>query len=102
MYSSTCLAMLSSILRPTSLLRFGAASSMTNSRSLVVDRGVGVPPEDLDRVFDKFYRVAELGSSNGLGLGLAICKAFIEAHHGRISLENNPMGGTIVRFVIPA
>jgi two-component system, OmpR family, sensor histidine kinase KdpD len=69
---------------------------------LVVDRGVGVPLEDLDRVFDKFYRVAELGSSNGLGLGLAICKAFIEAHDGRISLENNPMGGTMVRFVIPA
>jgi K+-sensing histidine kinase KdpD len=68
---------------------------------LVVDRGVGVPPEDLGRVFDKFYRVAEFGSSTGLGLGLAICKAFIEAHAGRIGLENNPMGGTIVRFVLP-
>jgi signal transduction histidine kinase len=69
---------------------------------LVVDRGVGVPPEDLGRAFDRFYRVTENGSSNGLGLGLAICKAFIEAHGGRISLENNPMGGTIARFVIPA
>jgi two-component system sensor histidine kinase KdpD len=69
---------------------------------LVVDQGVGVPPEDLDRVFDKFYRVAETGSSNGLGLGLTICRAFIEAHGGRISLENNPIGGAIVRFVIPA
>jgi PAS domain S-box-containing protein len=68
---------------------------------LVVDRGVGVPPEDLGRVFDKFYRVAELRPSTGLGLGLAICKAFIEAHDGRIRLERNPMGGTIVRFVIP-
>jgi PAS domain S-box-containing protein len=68
---------------------------------LVVDRGVGVPPEDLGRVFDKFYRIAELGSSTGLGLGLAICKAFIEAHDGRIGMEKNPMGGTIVRFVIP-
>ena len=69
---------------------------------LVVDRGVGVPPEDIGRAFDKFYRVTENGSSNGLGLGLAICKAFIEAHGGRISLENNPMGGAIVRFVIPS
>jgi two-component system sensor histidine kinase KdpD len=69
---------------------------------LVVDQGVGVPPEDLDRVFDKFYRVAETGSSNGLGLGLTICRALIEAHGGRISLENNPIGGAIVRFVIPA
>ncbi len=68
---------------------------------LVVDRGIGVPAEDVGRVFDKFYRVAELGSAKGLGLGLAICKAFIEAHKGRISLENNPIGGTIVRFVIP-
>ena len=68
---------------------------------LVVDRGIGVLPEDLGRVFDKVYRVAHVGSSNGLGLGLPICKAFIEAHDGRISLENNPMGGTIVRFVIP-
>jgi len=68
---------------------------------LVVDKGIGVLPEDLGRVFDKFYRVAHVGSSNGLGLGLPICKAFIEAHDGRISLENNPMGGTIVRFVIP-
>jgi PAS domain S-box-containing protein len=68
---------------------------------LVVDRGIGVLPQDLGRVFDKFYRVADVGSSNGLGLGLAICKAFIEAHDGRITLENNPMGGTIVRFVIP-
>jgi two-component system, OmpR family, sensor histidine kinase KdpD len=69
---------------------------------LVVDRGVGIPAEELGRAFDKFYRVTEKGSSNGLGLGLAICKAFIEAHGGRISLENNPMGGTIARFVIPA
>jgi PAS domain S-box-containing protein len=68
---------------------------------LVVDRGVGVPPDDLGRVFDKFYRARELGSSNGLGLGLAICKAFVEAHGGRISLENNPLGGAIARFVIP-
>jgi signal transduction histidine kinase len=43
-----------------------------------------------------------LGSSGGLGLGLAICKAFIEAHGGRISLENNPIGGTIVMFVLPS
>ena len=69
---------------------------------LVVDRGPGVPQEDLGRIFDKFYRVGELGSSGGLGLGLGICKAFIEAHGGRISLENHPMGGTIVRFVLPS
>jgi PAS domain S-box-containing protein len=69
---------------------------------LVVDRGPGIPQEDLGRIFDKFYRVGQLGSSGGLGLGLAICKAFVEAHGGRISLDNNPLGGTIVRFVLPS
>jgi PAS domain S-box-containing protein len=68
---------------------------------LVVDKGVGVPPKDLGRVFDKFYRAAESGPSTGLGLGLAICKAFIEAHNGRIGLEHNPAGGTIAKFIIP-
>jgi len=68
----------------------------------VFDRGRGVPLEDLDRVFEKFYTHAESSSADGLGLGLSICKEFVEAHRGRIWLENNPEGGTIARFVLPA
>jgi len=72
---------------------------MTSLEVLVVDRGVGVPPEDPRPAFDKFYRVAENGSSSGLGLGLAICKAFIEAHNGRASAWRTiQFGGAIVRF----
>jgi len=67
----------------------------------VIDRGRGVPEEDLDRVFQKFHRLAEASSVDGLGLGLSICKEFVEAHRGRIRLENNPEGGTIARFVLP-
>jgi two-component system sensor histidine kinase KdpD len=67
----------------------------------VADRGRGVPEDDLDRVFQKFHRLAESSSVDGLGLGLAICKEFVEAHRGRIRLENNPGGGTIARFVLP-
>jgi len=67
----------------------------------VVDRGIGVPEGDLDRVFQKFHRLAEASSVDGLGLGLAICKEFVEAHRGRIDLEHNPEGGTIVSFVLP-
>jgi K+-sensing histidine kinase KdpD len=67
----------------------------------VADRGRGVPEEDLDRVFQKFHRLAESSSVDGLGLGLAICKEFVEAHRGRIRLENNPGGGTIARLVLP-
>jgi len=67
----------------------------------VADRGRGVPEEELGRVFQKFHRLAESSSVDGLGLGLSICKEFVEAHGGRIRLENNPGGGTIARFVLP-
>jgi two-component system sensor histidine kinase KdpD len=67
----------------------------------VADRGRGVPEEELGRVFQKFHRLAESTSNDGLGLGLSICKEFVEAHRGRIRLENNPGGGTIARFFLP-
>lgn len=68
---------------------------------MVIDRGVGVPEGGLNRVFEKFHRLTESSSTDGLGLGLSICKEFVEAQHGRISLEHNPGGGTIARFVLP-
>jgi two-component system sensor histidine kinase KdpD len=67
----------------------------------VLDRGRGVPDGDLSRVFEKFHRLAESTSADGLGLGLSICKEFVEAHGGRIMLEHNPGGGTIAKFVLP-
>jgi two-component system sensor histidine kinase KdpD len=79
------------------------SSKMVNGRLevMVVDRGIGVPEGDLDRAFQKFHRVAGSSSADGLGLGLSICKEFVEAHRGRISLEHNPGGGTIARVVLP-
>jgi K+-sensing histidine kinase KdpD len=68
---------------------------------MVIDRGVGIFEGDLTRVFQKFQRLAESSSIDGLGLGLSICKEFVEAHGGRIALEHNPGGGTIARFGIP-
>jgi two-component system, OmpR family, sensor histidine kinase KdpD len=50
----------------------------------VADRGRGIPQEDLGRVFQKFHRLAESSSVDGLGLGLSISKEFVEAHGGRI------------------
>ena len=67
----------------------------------VADRGRGIPEGDPERVFQKFQRLAESGSTDGLGLGLSICKEFVEAHRGSISLEHNPGGGTIAKFVLP-
>jgi two-component system sensor histidine kinase KdpD len=67
----------------------------------VADRGVGIPPEDLTRIFDKFYRVQRPGNVNGTGLGLAICKGIVDAHGGFISAENRPGGGTIITIALP-
>jgi len=66
----------------------------------VTDRGAGIPPEDLERIFDKFYRVHRPDSVGGTGLGLAICKAILEAHQGRIHAQNRPGGGTIITLVL--
>jgi two-component system, OmpR family, sensor histidine kinase KdpD len=67
----------------------------------VCDRGVGIPPEDLQRVFDKFYRVQRPVSVGGTGLGLAICKGIVEAHGGTIQAEQRPGGGTEFRIDLP-
>jgi two-component system sensor histidine kinase KdpD len=67
----------------------------------VMDRGIGIPPEDLSRVFDKFYRIQRPGQVTGTGLGLAICKGIIEAHGGRIWASEREGGGTAITFTLP-
>lgn len=67
----------------------------------VADRGAGIPPEYLNRIFDKFYRVEQPKSVSGTGLGLSICKGIIEAHGGYIHAKNRLGGGTIMTFSIP-
>jgi two-component system sensor histidine kinase KdpD len=67
----------------------------------VCDRGIGIPSEDLERVFDKFYRVQRPESVSGTGLGLTICKGIVEAHGGKIRADNRPGGGTIVTVTLP-
>jgi two-component system, OmpR family, sensor histidine kinase KdpD len=64
----------------------------------VADRGPGLKKEDMERVFDKFYRGS---ASKGSGLGLAICRAIVLAHEGRIWAENKPEGGAVFQFTLP-
>jgi two-component system sensor histidine kinase KdpD len=69
----------------------------------VADRGPGIPPSDLEHVFDKFYRVSGRTSERptGSGLGLAVSRGLIEAHGGRIWAENREGGGAVFRFTLP-
>ena len=67
----------------------------------VNDQGPGLPPGDEPRVFEKFYRGDQAGRPSGVGLGLAICRAIVEAHGGRIWAENRSGGGARFAFTLP-
>jgi two-component system, OmpR family, sensor histidine kinase KdpD len=67
----------------------------------VADRGRGLPPGDEQRVFEKFYHTEPLGRATGVGLGLTICRGFVEAHGGQIWAENRPEHGARFRFTLP-
>jgi two-component system sensor histidine kinase KdpD len=67
----------------------------------VSDHGPGLPEADLPRLFDKFYRGPEQGRASGAGLGLSICKGFVQIHGGAIEAKNRPGGGAVFRFTIP-
>lgn len=69
-------------------------------RITVDDNGPGVPVAQRDRVFDLMER-GDVGEVPGLGIGLSTCRRIVEAHGGRIRLEESPRGGASVRIVLP-
>ncbi len=71
-------------------------------RFTVRDTGAGVPPEDLERVWQRLYRGDHSRSQRGLGLGLSVVKALVEAHGGTVAVANHPAGGAIFTVDLPA
>ena len=64
----------------------------------VSDRGTGIPPEDIERIFEPFMTT----KPRGMGLGLAICRSIVEAHGGKVWATNNAGRGATVHFELPA
>jgi len=78
----------------------------TQSRKIsiqVIDSGVGIPPEDLTHIFERFYRVdsSRTRSSGGFGLGLAIAQQIVQAHNGEITVQSTVGEGTIFQICLP-
>ena len=70
---------------------------------VVQDTGIGIPPADQGRVFERFYRVDKSHSkaSGGTGLGLSIVKHAVQYHHGKVELQSEPGKGTTMRVLLP-
>ena len=91
---------------PDSPIRIEARILDGQATISVMDRGPGISPDELERVFEKFYRGRLAGSSSGhkvegTGMGLAIAKGIIEAHGGRIRAERRQGGGAAISFTLP-
>jgi two-component system sensor histidine kinase KdpD len=89
--------------RPHTEIGISAAAEDGHMSLLVRDQGEGIPEADLERIFDKFYRVAEVDHRRaGTGLGLAICRGFVEAMGGTISAANRKdASGAIFTVTLP-
>jgi signal transduction histidine kinase len=70
----------------------------------VEDRGRGISPEKLERIFDRFQQgdASDSRALGGTGLGLALCRSIVEQHGGRIWAESTPAQGSIFQFTLPA
>jgi signal transduction histidine kinase len=69
----------------------------------VIDQGPGVPDEYKLRLFERFAQISgQKGRRPGMGLGLTFCRLVAEAHGGRIWIEDNPTGGSVFAFILPA
>jgi two-component system sensor histidine kinase KdpD len=88
---------------PESSIQLTATLAGDSLEVRVSNTGEGVPPSELDRIFDRFYRVQSGRSSGspGTGLGLAICKGIVEAHGGSILAQSVPGEETTILFRIP-
>jgi signal transduction histidine kinase len=67
----------------------------------VKDTGIGIPPEELPRIWDRLYRVDKSRSQPGIGLGMSLVKAIVQAHGGHVEVLSKPSEGSSFTVYIP-
>ncbi|MFI4918849.1 MAG: DUF4118 domain-containing protein [Legionellales bacterium] len=82
-------------------IKIGVTHENSKATVSIEDQGPGISSDEVKNLFEKFYRGRKLTSNRGLGLGLAICRIIIEAHGGKIWMENFKEGGAAFRFTLP-
>jgi two-component system phosphate regulon sensor histidine kinase PhoR len=87
-----------------SIIRISAAPAAKGFELAVSDQGPGIPEADIERVFERFYRVdkSRARDPGGTGLGLAIVKHLVELHGGHVRVDNQPDGGARFTLTLPA
>ncbi|HNO12542.1 MAG TPA: sensor histidine kinase, partial [bacterium] len=83
--------------------RGATLSTKSYVKITVQDHGIGIPPEDVPKIFERFYRVNKdrARESGGTGLGLAIVRMIVELHNGKIELTSEKGVGTTVTIYLP-
>ena len=69
---------------------------------VISDEGIGIPEENMPKVFDPYFSTKYRGNQKGMGFGLAIAHAVLKKHNGNIEVESVPGKGTMVSILIPA
>jgi two-component system sensor histidine kinase KdpD len=83
------------------IIEIVASQQSNNCVISVSDNGIGIPANEIEYLFDKFYRLPQT-KTGGSGIGLSIVKGFVEAHKGIVKAENNTTGGVAFIIEFPA
>jgi CheY-like chemotaxis protein len=71
-------------------------------RLSIIDRGQGIAPENMERIFNPYFSTKQRGNQKGTGLGLSICHSIIRKHDGKVLVDSSPGLGTTVNLYLPA